>query len=99
VRGEIGNGTTDPTGCQCHATPAQTSITNVVDLKTAGTHTLARKSDGSIWAWGWNQSGEIGIGAVDTTGCQCRATPVQSNVGLNNLAVGVGYRHSFAAGP
>jgi hypothetical protein len=99
VRGEIGNGTTDSTGCQCHPIPAQTSITNVVDIKTAGTHTLARKTDGSIWAWGWNQFGEIGIGVADTINCQCRSTPVPSNVGLNNPVFGIGYNHSFAVLP
>ncbi|MEP6902870.1 MAG: FG-GAP-like repeat-containing protein [Actinomycetota bacterium] len=99
VRGEMGNGTTNPTGCQCQSAPVQTSISNVVDIKTAGTHTLAKKRDGSLWTWGWNQAGEMGIGVADTTGCLCRATPVQPNVGAGNPVFGIGYNYSFSAVP
>lgn len=48
-------------------------ITNVKSLSASGTHTLALRSDGTVWAWGRNDHGELGIG---TTGY--RSAAVQS---------------------
>jgi len=96
TRGNLGNGTSGAASL----IPVQSTITNVVDIKTAGAHTLAKKSDGSIWAWGWNQHGEVGIGTSDTGGgCQCRSTPVQTLAGTGNPIFGVGRYHSFVAKP
>jgi len=38
-------------------------------------HTIALKSDGSLWAWGWNEYGQLGDGTA------WRTTPVQVVVG------------------
>lgn len=38
-----------------------TSWTSVATGGT-GTHTLAIRSDGTLWAWGWDQQGELGQG-------------------------------------
>lgn len=103
--GNVGNGTSTPllVGCSCRTTPVQAAITNVIDIKTAGTHTLAKKGDGSIWGWGSNGRGELGFGVVDndpTPGnCQCRSTPLPSNAGTGNPVFGVGFNHSFSARP
>lgn len=100
VRGNLGNGTTNSTGCQCSSSPQQTSITNVVEIKTSDEHTLARKTDGSIWAWGWNLYGQLGDGTTLTTGCQCRSLPgLVTAAGTGNSIIAAGYFHSFAAIP
>jgi alpha-tubulin suppressor-like RCC1 family protein len=100
ARGNIGNGTINSTGCQCNPSPQQTSITNVIDIKTTSEHTLARKTDGSIWSWGWNLYGQLGDGTILTTGCQCRSVPAQvTAAGTGNSLIAAGYFHSFAAIP
>ncbi|MBS1797100.1 MAG: carboxypeptidase regulatory-like domain-containing protein [Acidobacteria bacterium] len=102
VRGEMGNGTVSTvqnSPCQCVSTPVQSTITNVVEVKTANASILAKKRDGTIWAWGWNQLGELGIGTTDTLGCQCRPLPVQSSVGTGNPVFGIGYDHGHVAVP
>jgi hypothetical protein len=37
-----------------------------------GGHTVAVRSDGTVWAWGWNNDGQLGVG-----GTANRSTPVQ----------------------
>ena len=63
--GQLGNGTTNdswvPTQTGLTATPP---LTNVVKLGGRPYFTLAEKADGTIWAWGMNQFGQMGNGTV-----------------------------------
>src|SRR6185369_16371097 len=40
-------------------------------------HSLALKSDGTVWAWGLGDGGQLGDGNFYTTGNRGVATPVQ----------------------
>ncbi|MCL2679509.1 MAG: RCC1 repeat-containing protein, partial [Dehalococcoidia bacterium] len=86
--GQLGDGTTTN-----RSTPVQVSgLTNVIAI-TGGCeyHSLALKSDGTVWAWGNNSSGQLGN---DTT--TNSSTPVQA-IGLSGVsAIGAGYEHSVA---
>jgi alpha-tubulin suppressor-like RCC1 family protein len=54
-----------------------------------GNHTLALKTDGSLWAWGNNDSGQLGDGTITA-----RSTPVRV---LDDVrAVAAGTRHTLA---
>jgi quercetin dioxygenase-like cupin family protein len=75
------------------------SLSNVSAISAGGKHSLALKQDGTVWAWGQNQLGQVGDGTVSVTGCGCRSTPVQSNVGSGNPVFGTGEFHGFAAKP
>jgi hypothetical protein len=63
-----------------------------VALVTAGTsYSLALKGDGTVWAWGWNNVGQLGDGTTTN-----RSTPVQVS-GLSGIVfIGAGSSHSFA---
>lgn len=39
-------------------------IDRVLDVSAGDWHVLALREDGSLWAWGWNQQGQIGNNAV-----------------------------------
>jgi alpha-tubulin suppressor-like RCC1 family protein len=69
-----------------------TSLTSGVAAIAAGTsHSLALKSDGTVWAWGNNTYGQLGDGTNTT-----RATPVQV-AGLTNVtAIAAGNNHCMA---
>jgi alpha-tubulin suppressor-like RCC1 family protein/fibronectin type 3 domain-containing protein len=60
-------------------------------VSVGGGHTLALRSDGSVWAWGSNEYGQLGDGTkID------RSSPVQVS-GLSGVtAVAAGDRHSVA---
>jgi alpha-tubulin suppressor-like RCC1 family protein len=64
--GQLGDGTTNTAW-----TPVQTGLnsvpplTNVIKLGGRPYFTLAVKSDGTVWAWGMNQFGQMGNGTVN----------------------------------
>jgi alpha-tubulin suppressor-like RCC1 family protein len=62
-------------------------------IAAGGAHTIALKQDGTLWAWGWNEYGQLGIGSADL---DAHPTPVQ--VGTNNTwtAVAAGWAHTMA---
>lgn len=84
--GEVGNGTTNPTGCQCVQYPAQTTATlmgTVVQISAGQYHTVAVNTLGDVYAWGDGSVGEIGDGTTTN-----RSMPVQVGVGVagfNNI--------------
>src|SRR5579872_7117119 len=97
--GELGVTTSQTcNGYVCSAVPISvTSIGTVTTAAGGDGHTLAVASDGSVWAWGRNDSGQLGNPSVSIcTYCQS-TTPVQVS-GLPDPVVGVsaGSEHSLA---
>jgi uncharacterized repeat protein (TIGR01451 family) len=86
--GQIGDGTTTH-----RYTPIQLpSLSNVIDIVMGGgTHSMALKSDGTVWAWGANDYGQLGDGTTTF-----RTTPVQVSGIINTTSIGIGIRHSLA---
>ena len=79
-----GNGSTD----ECNTSPLIVTVPGpgTVTQLAAGMdsdHILALKSDGNVYAWGYNYYGMVGNGTVTQTGCYCLPSPVQV-IGLNN---------------
>jgi alpha-tubulin suppressor-like RCC1 family protein len=54
-------------------------------------HTIAVKPDGTLWAWGFNGSGQLGIGNTDE-----KNSPTQIGTATNWQIVSAGGNHSFA---
>ncbi|MBI5696276.1 MAG: thrombospondin type 3 repeat-containing protein [Nitrospirae bacterium] len=71
-------------------------LTGVVSISSGHDHSLALRSDGTVWAWGYNGSGQLGDGTQTT-----RKTPVQmKGVGgagyiSDAVAVSAGGNHSL----
>src|SRR5262245_39180820 len=69
----------------------QTSCTvDVVEVAEGGHHTCVRKSDSSVWCWGFNVHGQLGDGTV-----QPHDTPVRVP-GVTAQTVVAGLHHTCA---
>ena len=93
AHGELGQGTTDSTA---HPTPTAIGGLTGVKAVAGGVETsFAIKTDGTLWAWGNNNAGQLGLG---TTGD--RTTPQQvflaPSVPLLAQSVASGEQHAAA---
>lgn len=96
--GVIGNGTTTGDGANNVRTPVQVitsvggaALSDVVAVAAGQNHSLALKSDGTVWAWGSNGYGQLGTGNTTNS-----AVPVQVS-GLSGVkAIAAGANHSLA---
>ncbi|NWF84209.1 MAG: hypothetical protein HXY18_10305 [Bryobacteraceae bacterium] len=74
------------------ANPSQVAgIDGVIAVSQGGGHTLAIKSDGSVWAWGQNSYGQLGDGTKNE-----RTTPLQVPGLTDIVAIAAGSGHSLA---
>jgi alpha-tubulin suppressor-like RCC1 family protein len=69
-----------------------TGLTNVIAVAGGGYHSLALKSDGTVWSWGKNSQGCLGNGAA--TGTQATPAPVINLDHIISIAAASG--HSLA---
>jgi len=59
------------------------------DINLSGRHSLARKTDGTLWSWGYNGAGRLGDGTIIH-----RSSPVQvPGTSWNDIS---GSEHSLA---
>jgi hypothetical protein len=88
--GELGNGTVTPySGLN---TPVQASnLSNVVSVKGGSQHSLALKSDGTVWAWGNDGWGQLGNGKYASS-----LVPIQVPGLTNVIAIAAGSLHNLA---
>ncbi len=75
-------------------TPVTVSgLTSVVQIAAGQSHAIAVKGDGTVWTWGENSLGQLGVGSTADSN-----VPVQVG-GLPAIAaVGAGQSHAFAIG-
>ena len=86
--GQLGDGTLQTSRANIGTSPKQIG-TGFSSIAAGSSHSLALKSDASLWAWGFNAFGEVGDGTTDSS-----LAPKQ--IGTEFSAVAVGVLHSLA---
>jgi alpha-tubulin suppressor-like RCC1 family protein len=71
--------------------PEQIVASNVTAIAGGAYHTLFVKGDGSLWAMGWSEFGQLGDGTSGLTAFANQPEQVASNV----TAIAAGYDHSL----
>ena len=76
--GQLGDGTTGDPVDHIRQLPVKVKrgsgpLTGIVAVAGGGSHTCARRSDGTVWCWGYDQQGQLGDG---TTGDPVYPGPV-----------------------
>jgi alpha-tubulin suppressor-like RCC1 family protein len=86
--GQVGDGTK----ANNKLLPVQVSgLTGVTMVSAGADHSMALKSDGSVWTWGENNDGRLGDGTKTN-----RAKPVKVTGLANVIDIGNGRLHSLA---
>jgi alpha-tubulin suppressor-like RCC1 family protein len=92
--GELGLGNSGNTN---RSSPVQVgALTNWYDIASGAKHSLAIKTDGTLWAWGRNNTGQLGIGLAAGGDAESRSSPVQVGALTTWSKVAGGYYSSFA---
>jgi alpha-tubulin suppressor-like RCC1 family protein len=95
--GRLGDGTTGRDNWR--SVPGQVSnLTEIMAVAVGENHTLALKSDGTVWAWGSNLSGQLGDGSnmAKTVPVQVLSDSETGNALSGIQAIAVGVDHSLA---
>lgn len=90
--GQMGDGILSTNRCQCDATPTQ--VQGLAHVAAVG-GAVALANDGTVWVWADNSVGELGDGAVSSTGCQCATVPTQVP-GLSDVTAVAGEDSRYA---
>jgi alpha-tubulin suppressor-like RCC1 family protein len=84
--GQLGIGNTD----EKKTSPVDVKkLSDVIAIAAGGFHTVALKSDGTVWAWGNNSNGQLGDGTTTDMNL-----PVEINDFASAIAITAGYQHT-----
>jgi alpha-tubulin suppressor-like RCC1 family protein len=83
-----------PAGTLVPAPVQLPGFAGVTAIDTGGAHSLALKSDGTVWAWGWNNNGQLGTGVDEIS-----VVPLQVSMPPGVTGISAGAVHSLAVLP
>ncbi len=98
--GELGNGSinTSFTPIQVKDTAGTGFLTGITSIAAGFSHSMAVKNDGTVWAWGVNGEGQLGVNSfvsISTTPIQVKDTAGTGFLtGITSIAAG--FSHSMA---
>lgn len=98
-RHELGDGTSENRykPVQVHGPGGDGYLENVVEIATWRRHNLVIKEDGTVWAWGMNNRGQLGDGTNEDRSVPVQVLGPEGEGYLNNIKeIDAGHQHSLA---
>ena len=92
--GQLGDGTTIQQMLPEQIDPAD--LTNIIAVATAQTASYALSSDGSLWNWGYNLSGDLGLGNINSSYLTPQHLLPPPGYTFTSIAAGAGGTHAVA---
>ncbi len=89
--GQLGDGTNTERLSPVRIGNSNTEWSNWITVSCGGSHTLALKTDGTLWAWGDNNSGQLGDSAFSSS-----SVPVEIGKPFSWICVDAGKDFSIA---
>ena len=97
VYGQLGNNSATESSAAVQVIKSDSSVLSGVTAVAAGqNHSLAVKSDGTVWAWGLNGSGQLGTNSTTTSYVAVQVINADSSAFTGVIAVAAGQYHSVA---
>jgi alpha-tubulin suppressor-like RCC1 family protein len=94
-KGQLGNGTTSALPGSNPTPVPVPGLTSIIQISAGASYSLALRSDGTVWAWGDNSSGQLGDG---TTAGKDRAQQVPGLFGVTKVIAGNATSYAILAG-
>ena len=97
--GQLGDGTTtdSPTPVQVVGPGGSGFLTGVIAIAGGYGHTVALKSDGTVWSWGFNQYGQLGDNTTTSSSMPVQVVGPGGSGFLSAIkAIACGESHSIA---
>jgi alpha-tubulin suppressor-like RCC1 family protein len=91
--GQLGDGTTTNRNIP---TQESTRATDWTAIDAGGQHSVALKSDGTLWAWDDNHYGQLGDGTTTNKSTANKFTPTQIGSATNWSAIATGSEYTVA---
>lgn len=94
--GQLGIGAEDT---EIHSTAVKlTGLSDIISLAAGSFHSMALKSDGTVWAWGGNNEGQLGNGTFDNQSSPIQVSDPSDASGYLQgvVAIAAGEKHSLA---
>lgn len=83
--GQLADGTTTPSNVPVQI--VATGLANITKVAVGGDHVIARKNDGTVWAWGNNDMGQL-VGGGSTV---LLPTQISGLTNVSEIAAGTGF--------
>jgi alpha-tubulin suppressor-like RCC1 family protein len=98
--GQLGNGTNDTSNLPVQVldpTDPTGFLTGIVSVSAGYYHSLALKSDGTVWAWGYNVFGQLGNGSNEDSNVPVQVKdPTGMEVLIGIVSIKAAFWHSLA---
>lgn len=72
------------------------SMKSVIQISAGYRHSVALRSDRTVYSWGVNDKGQLGVGQIFTHPCQCAITPLKTLVISDVVQISAGTEFTIA---